>query len=252
MPMYVMDDRLHAQDGVVGTSCPILVRRQSPPRHQLAGHLSAKAKTALLGSGPVRMRDGQREHTAFPVTQRREGFNSIAARSLITQMETVKVQSAELRHFGVEREWGDTHHGAQESGADAEWAAKTELSVHCQEFGRPSVAVPCLTTSCELTLLYASLLEEYTTVVKKSPSSESALGRAAPIHHQGRRLGKVMFSVEECSDLPPSSGDARRGGSHGRARGARPKTNQGCGSIHFVPPCGQPGGVLYSPHERPR
>jgi hypothetical protein len=24
-------------------------------------------------------------------------------------METVKVQSAELRHFGVEQEWGDTH-----------------------------------------------------------------------------------------------------------------------------------------------
>jgi hypothetical protein len=43
MPMYVMDDRLHAQDRS-GTIAPSLVRRQAPPRHQLAGHLQPKAK----------------------------------------------------------------------------------------------------------------------------------------------------------------------------------------------------------------
>jgi hypothetical protein len=64
--------------------------------------------------------------------------NSIAARSLITQMETVKVQSAELRHFGVEREWGDTHIMALKVGCGCRVGRQDRaVTVHCQEFGRP-------------------------------------------------------------------------------------------------------------------
>jgi hypothetical protein len=153
MPMYVMD-RLHAQDGWSGQVAPSLVRRQAPPRHQLAGHLSSQRQNAaLLGSGPVRMRTVNGTHCVSGPREAPED-NSIAARSLITQMETVKVQSAELRHFGVEREWGDTHIMALKSRVRMQ-SGPPRPSCHSPLSGvwtPTSVAVPCLTTSCELTL----------------------------------------------------------------------------------------------------
>jgi hypothetical protein len=60
-------------------------------------------------------------------------------------------------------------------------------------------------------------------VVKKSPSSEVTPCGTYPPPRATARQGHVQCggSVPICHT---SSGDARRSGSHGRARGARPKT----------------------------
>jgi hypothetical protein len=204
MPMYVMDDRLHAQDGVVGTSCPIpWCAAKALLDISWLGISPAKAKLRFwdrdlsacetVNGNTLRFRSAQEA----PLKD-----NSIAARSLITQMETVKVQSAELRHFGVEREWGDTHIMALKSRVRMqEWAAKTELS---QSIVRSLDAhIRCRTVfDDELradALLYASLLEEYDCgeeITFFRGNLHWDVRRTLSTAIQGRRLGKVMFSVE--------------------------------------------------------
>jgi hypothetical protein len=86
-------------------------------------------------------------------------------------------------------------------------------------------------------------------VVKKSPSEVICTGTCgAPIHrHQGRRLGKVMFSVERVFRSAIHLRVTREVEAMDGAWIVQ-KTDQDA-DPSILSHRGQPGGVLYSPHE---
>jgi hypothetical protein len=190
---------------VVGQVAPSLVRRRQALLDISWLGISSQGKNCASGIGTCPHETVNGNTLVFPQYRRRLEGQQHQARSLITQMETVKVQSAELRHFGVERSGETRTSWRSRVGCGCRVGRQDRESQSIVRVWTPtSVAVPCLTTSCELTLLYASLLEEYDCgeEITFRGNLHWDVRRTYPSAIKGDGSARSCSVWRECSDLP--------------------------------------------------